>query len=178
MLVRDADPDGDGAACAAVYGPAVLGSVASFEERAPSAGEMSARIAATRRRWPWLVAEHDGELAGYAYGAEHRGRAAYRWAIDVSVYVTPAHHRHGVGRALYRELLPRLRDQGFHVACAGIALPNPASVGLHESIGFQPVGVYREIGFKFGAWWDVGWWQLTLRERSATPAEPRAPAAP
>ena len=113
-------------------------------------------------------------MIGFAYGCPHRERAAYRWAADVSVYVVPEHQRHGVGRALYGSLLPLLVRQGLHVACAGITLPNEASVALHESFGFTAVGVYRRIGFKHGAWWDVGWWQLELREPDA-PAEPSRP---
>src|SRR5207248_8841347 len=104
----------------------------------------------------------------------HRERAAYRWAADVSVYVDPKRHRRGYGRALYRDLLALLAAQGLYIACAGVTLPNEASVALHESLGFAPVGIYRRIGYKLGAWWDVGWWQLSLREPDggAPPAEP------
>ena len=177
MRVRHADPERDGAACAAIYAPAVLEGVASFEERAPSPAEMAERIATTSAGWPWLVAEREGALAGYAYGSRHRTRSAYRWAADVTVYVDAAHRRRGVARALYVALLELLAAQGFHCACAGIALPNPGSVGLHEALGFVPVGVYREIGFKFGRWWDVGWWQKALPAGDAPtpPAEPRPP---
>ncbi len=122
------------------------------------------------------MAEEDG-VVGYAYGCPHRERAAYRWAADVSVYVAPTHHRQGLGRALYEDLLARLTEQGFQIACAGVTLPNDASVGLHESLGFAPVGVYRRIGFKLGRWWDVGWWQRELRPAGAgPPTEPSAPA--
>ncbi len=176
MRVRYADPGRDAGACAAIYAPSVNGTAVSFEEVAPSAAEMAARIQATSAVWPWLVAEQDGAIVGYAYGSRHRERPAYRWAVDVSVYVDAAHHRQGIGRALYGPLLALLTAQGFHEACAGIALPNDASVRLHEAVGFRPVGVYREIGFKLGRWWDVGWWQLTLRERgTASPAEPGVP---
>ena len=176
MELRDADPARDGAACAAIYAPSVTDGVASFEELAPTPLQMSQRIAETTVRWPWLVCEIDGAPAGYAYGSGHHERAAYRWAIDVTVYVDPAHHRRGVGRALYSQLLALLTAQGYHEACAGITLPNPPSVGLHESLGFRPVGVYREIGFKHGRWWDVGWWQRTLRPRQpGPPAEPGPP---
>jgi len=180
VLIRDADPARDAPACAAIYAPSVHGSAISFEEVAPGPAEMAARIAATRADWPWLVAELDGTVAGYAYASRHRERAAYRWASDVSVYVSDAHRRRGVGRALYLALLERLAEQGLRVACAGIALPNPASVALHESLGFQAVGVYRSIGFKLGRWWDVGWWQLALAPAepdAGSPAEPRPPHA-
>ncbi|MBV9809612.1 MAG: N-acetyltransferase, partial [Solirubrobacterales bacterium] len=126
---------------------------------------------------PWLVAVEGGEVSGFAYGSLHRERAAYRWATDVTVYVEPAYQRRGIGRSLYTALFELLACQGFYVACAGITLPNAASVGLHESLGFVPLGVYRRIGFKFGAWWDVGWWQLELIGAGAeAPAEPQPPA--
>jgi L-amino acid N-acyltransferase YncA len=177
-VIRLGDPERDGAACAAIYAPYVLESAVSFEEAAPDAEAMAARIARVAATHAWLVAEEDGVVAGYAYASQHRERAAYRWACDVAVYVDPAHRRRGVGRALYAALFERLRAQRFHVACAGITLPNRASVRLHEALGFEPVGVYRAIGFKAGAWRDVGWWQLRLRppgEGAAPPAEPLAP---
>lgn len=177
MLIRHADPARDGAACAAVYAPSVSDGVSSFEERAPSASEMGQRISEVARRWPWLVAEVDGTVAGYAYAAQHHARPAYRWTTDVTVYIDAAHHRRGIGRALYGALFPLLQEQGLYEACAGITLPNPGSVGLHESLGFTPVGIYRNVGFKFGQWWDVGWWQMTLRPHGAglPPAEPGPP---
>jgi len=181
LLIRSADPTGDAAACAAIYAPFVNSSPVSFEDAAPGERELANRIADYTRSYPWLVAELDGAVAGFAYGAEHRTRAGYRWAVDVSVYVDPGAHRRGVGRALYGALLPMVREQGFHMACAGITLPNPASVALHESFGFEPVGVYRAIGWKAGAWRDVGWWQLQLIEPSPPgagrqPPEPGPPA--
>ncbi|WP_435177238.1 GNAT family N-acetyltransferase [Halorussus sp. AFM4] len=110
------------------------------------------------------------EIAGYAYAGRHRKRDGYRWSVDVSVYVAERHRRKGVARGLYQSLFEVLRLQGFHNAYAGIALPNEASVGLHESLGFEPVGVYESVGYKRGAWRDVGWWQLALRDRSERPA--------
>jgi phosphinothricin acetyltransferase len=160
VLVRDADPGRDAEACAAIYAPSVDPGVASFEEVPPDATELARRIAAAQ---VFLVAEGAGTVTGFAYAVNHRDRAAYRWASDVSVYIEPAQHRRGVGRRLYAALFARLQEQGQRWACAGITLPNDASVGLHESLGFEPVGVYREIGFKRGEWRDVGWWQLDLR---------------
>ena len=145
----------------------------SFELVPPTAAEMAARIAAALAWAPWLVLERSGEIAGYAYAVRHRDRAAYQWAVDVSVYVGEAHRGAGVGRALYARLFELLRAQGFYVAHAGISLPNPASVRLHEAFGFQPVGVYPAVGFKNGAWHDVGWWRLPLREPDPDPAPPR-----
>lgn len=176
MLIRHAEP-ADGAACAALYAPYVADSVASFEEHPPSAAMMATRIETVSKAYPWLIAEADGEPVGFAYGTQHRERGAYRWVADTSVYVSCHHHRRGVGRALYGALFPLLTAQGLYAACAGITLPNPASVSLHEAFGFELVGIYREIGFKRGAWRSVGWWQARLAtpERGATPAEPRPP---
>ena len=172
--MRRADPGRDAQGCAEIYAEYVRDTVISFESTAPTREDMLGRI---ERAHAWLVAEADGRTAGFAYGGPHRERAAYRWATDVSVYVESGHHRRGIGKALYTELFDRLRTQGLLVACAGVTLPNAASVGLHESLGFVPVGVYRRIGFKFGAWHDVGWWQLDLAPRrdGETPPEPCAP---
>jgi L-amino acid N-acyltransferase YncA len=174
MLIRPADPARDAAACAAIYEPYVRTTAISFEERAPSPDQLAERIERFQRSHLWLVAEDDDQLVGYAYACPHRERAAYRWAAEVSVYIDRERHRRGYGRALYGELLPQLAAQGFHLALAGVTLPNDASVALHESLGFTPVGVYRRIGYKLGSWWDVGWWQLSLREPDGDgpPAEP------
>jgi L-amino acid N-acyltransferase YncA len=175
--IRRADPERDGGACAAIYAPFVAGTAVSFEEQPPSAEEMAARIATTSERYPWLVAEDGAAVVGYAYAAAHRARAAYRWACDVAVYIGEGHRGHGLGRALYGSLLELLRGQGIQVAVAGITLPNDASVGLHEALGFELVGIYRRIGWKQGQWRDVGWWELELVPRSAgPPPEPRPPA--
>ena len=123
---------------------------------------MARRIGEYGASHAWLVAEVAGAVAGYAYGSPHRARAAYASSCDVAVYVDPGHARRGIGRALYAVLLPLLGRKGCHAAFAGIALPNEASVGLHEAMGFTPVGIYREVGWKLGAWRDVGWWQRLL----------------
>jgi len=122
---------------------------------------MARRIDEYGKSHSWLAAELGGVVAGYAYGSPHRARAAYASSCDVAVYVDPACIRQGVGRKLYTALTVRLREQ-YHAAFAGIALPNEASVGLHEAMGFTPVGIYREVGWKMGAWRDVGWWQRLL----------------
>jgi phosphinothricin acetyltransferase len=166
----------DAAQIAAIYAPYVTDAATSFELEPPDAAEMAARIRSVLGLAPWLVCAGEGgegaEIWGYAYAARHRERAAYRWSIDTTMYVRADRHRRGAGAALYRALLPLLRLQGFYVAHAGITLPNAASVGLHEALGFQPVGVYPAVGWKLGAWRDVGWWQLPLQERPATPAPP------
>ncbi|HTX32574.1 MAG TPA: arsinothricin resistance N-acetyltransferase ArsN1 family B [Solirubrobacteraceae bacterium] len=173
MLIRHAEPARDGGACAAIYAPYVLETAISFEEEPPSPPELERRIETISARFPWLVAEAGGAVIGYAYASAHRERAAYRWAAEVAVYVDRSHQRQGAGLALYRALLEDLQRQGFHMACAGITLPNDASVALHEACGFQPVGVFRSVGWKLGAWHDVGWWQRELRA-----PEPRRPAEP
>ena len=178
-MLRRAHPDRDAAACASIYAPYVVESAVSFEEAAPTVPDFAARIARVQATHPWLVAEEDdGRVVGYAYASPHRKRAAYRWACDVAVYVDRAHQRRGVGRALYDALFEWLRRQGFHVAVAGITLPNEASVGLHTALGCEPVGTYRRIGWKSGAWRDVGWWQLRLlraEDDGTSPPEPRPP---
>jgi L-amino acid N-acyltransferase YncA len=161
-VIRLARPS-DGEAIHAIYAPIVADSAISFEVGVPSADEMARRVAATMPSHPWLVVDQDGEVVAYAYGSQHGDRAAYGWSVDVSVYVRPDHHRKGLGRALYTALLEILRLQGFTAAFAGITLPNPGSVGIHEAVGFVPVGVYRNVGWKNGSWHDVGWWQHQLR---------------
>jgi L-amino acid N-acyltransferase YncA len=183
--LRHADPARDAAACAAIYAPYVTASAASFEEQAPSAEEFAARIERTSRTHPWLVLEEAERVVGYAYASPHRARSAYRWAADVAIYVDPAHQHRGAGRRLYSALLDLLREQGLRMACAGITMPNDASVALHRAMGFEQVGTYRAIGWKAGAWRDVSWWQLRLAggdDDGAAPAEPgpppRLPPAP
>ncbi|MGH2625040.1 MAG: arsinothricin resistance N-acetyltransferase ArsN1 family B [Anaerolineales bacterium] len=163
---------GDAEGIHAIYAPIVRDTVISFELEAPSVREMRERVTATQRTHPWLVCEVRGAVAGYAYASSHRTRAAYQWAADVSVYNHEEFRGRGVGRALYTALFDILREQGFRQACAGIALPNEPSVGLHEAMGFRPVGVYRDIGYKLGAWHPVGWWQLSLTDDESPPSAP------
>jgi L-amino acid N-acyltransferase YncA len=163
----------DGAAIAAIYRPYVTDAVTSFELEAPGAEEMARRIGAGLLLAPWLVCvDGNDQVLGYAYAGRHRDRAAYQWSCDVTVYIHADHHRRGIGRALYDRLLGLLCLQGFFVAHAGITLPNPGSVGLHEAVGFRPVGIYPAVGWKLGAWRDVGWWQLPLQARPESPAPP------
>lgn len=169
--IRMAEP-ADARAVREIYGPIVAGTAISFETEIPTEEELRGRIAAVLGLAPWLVCAEGGEIAGYAYASRHRERAAYRWCVDVSVYVRDGLRRGGVGRALYRSLFALLRLQGFRAAHAGITLPNEASVRLHEALGFRRVGVYERVGWKLGRWHDVGWWQLELLERKGPPSPP------
>jgi L-amino acid N-acyltransferase YncA len=164
----------DAPAIAEIYGPIVLSTPISFEIEPPDEREIQRRIEETVPAYPWLVLEDRGRIAGYAYASRHRVRAAYRWSVDTSVYVHPDFHRCGIGRGLYLSLFQILMLQGYFNAYAGITLPNPASVGLHESLGFKAIGVYRNVGHKLGVWYDVGWWHLDLLPPIATPRPPRS----
>lgn len=175
-LIRSAK-DGDARAVRDIYAPFVSDSAVSFETEPPDAAEMQRRIRDVQQKHPWLVFESAGEVLGYAYASGHRARKAYQWSAEVSVYVGPQARHRGVGRALYGSLLEILRRQGYANAYAGITLPNPASVGLHQSLGFAPIGVYPRIGYKFGKWHDVIWLQLRLQEPAEPVAEP-LPATP
>ena len=167
---------GDVEAMLAIYAPVVEETAISFELVPPSADEFAARLAAVRARYPWLVCEIGGEVAGYAYASEFKTRAAYQWSVEVTVYVSADYRRRGVGRAVYTSLFGCLKLQGFRAAYAGIALPNAASVALHEGMGFARVGVYPKVGYKLGAWRDVGWWRLALADAPDNP--PPAPPIP
>jgi len=157
-----AEPDAD--ALRAIYAPYVEQSTVSFETEVPSPPEFAARVARYAAGWACLVAERDGQVLGYAYGSPHRERAAYRWSVETSVYIAPQAQRQGLGRALYAQLLPMLRDRGFANAYAGVALPNDASVGLHRAVGFTDIGCFPRVGWKHGAWHDVAWFHQTLRD--------------
>ena len=152
----------DAAAIQRIYAPIVVETAISFEDVPPTVGEMAERIASTLQTHPYLVAVDGGKVCGYVYASAHAERAAYLHSVNTTVYIASEARRAGVGRALYSELLPELKRRGFHMAFAGITSPNPGSVALHESVGFEPLGVYREVGFKFGRWHDVGWWQRLL----------------
>ena len=164
----------DAEAIASIYAPIVTGTAISFEVAPPDAAEIARRIADTVPAYPWLVCESGSGIDGYVYATRHRVRSAYRWSVDVSVCVAEHARRRGIGRGLYVSLLRILAAQGYFNAFAGISLPNPASVALHEAMGFSAIGVYRSVGYKLGAWRDVGWWQLALRAPEDAPAEPRS----
>ncbi|RME80036.1 MAG: N-acetyltransferase family protein [Caldilineae bacterium] len=162
--VRAATPD-DAVALARIYGPYVRDSIVTFEEVPPTPADMAQRLQMTLdASLPWLVAERGGEVRGFAHASRWKGRCAYRFAVEVTVYVEQGYAGLGIGSLLYGRLLPQLRDGGMHTALAGIALPNPASIALHEKFGFRKVAHFRQVGFKFGRWIDVGYWQLMLEQ--------------
>ena len=154
----------DAAAICAIYNPYVRETVITFEEAPVSAAEMAQRIAEVTARLPWLVAEEQGAVVGYAYATPWKVRSAYRFSVEATVYVAPGHMGRGVGTELYRALLAGLRPLGVHCAVGGIALPNEASVALHEKLGFKKIGQFVEIGRKFDRWVDVGYWELILAD--------------
>ena len=161
MNIRAVTVD-DAAAIAGIYRPIVETTIISFEDVAPDANEMKRRIAAITQTHPWIVACDGDMVLGYAYGSKHRERYGYRFSCDVSVYVAEHARGRGVGSALYAQLLDDLAKRGFHRAFAGIALPNDASIALHKRCGFELVGTYKEVGYKFGRWIDTSWWQRPL----------------
>lgn len=163
--IRSATPD-DAAGVLAIYAPIVTGTVVSFEETPPDEQEMRRRIAASHA---WLVADDEAGVAGYAYAAPFHERAAYRWSVEVSVYLAERARGRGLGRSLVAELLAQLTARGFVNVFAGVALPNDASVALFESFGFVKIAHQRQAGFKMGAWHDVGWWQLELQGSPVPP---------
>lgn len=161
----------DAMGVAAIYRPAVTDSVISFEADPPDAAAMGERMRSTLDHLPWLVCEA-GAVRGYAYASRYRERAAYQWSAEVSAYVAADARGAGVGRALYTSLFAILVLQGYRNAYAGITLPNEASIALHEAVGFTPIGVYRSVGYKFGAWHDVGWFERQLAPRESEPPPP------
>jgi phosphinothricin acetyltransferase len=165
---------GDGDALAALYAPMVTETAVTFELEPPSGAEMARRVAATLPSHPWLVIDDETGVLGYAYAHRFHERAAYDWSVETSIYIDASQRGRGVGRSLYTALITVLRAQGYRQAVAGIALPNPASVKLHEAVGFEHVGDYHRVGWKHGAWHDVGMWALDLQPDGGSPS----PAVP
>lgn len=158
-----------------IYTPSVLGSAISFEDVVPTEAEMKTRIEKISSRYPWLVAtDENSRVVGYAYATQHRERAAYRWSVDVAVYVHADAHGKRIGSQLYTRLFEILKELNYYRAFAGITLPNEASVKIHEKMGFKHLGTYKNVGFKNGQWRDVGWWELTLQLPAVNPTTPRS----
>jgi phosphinothricin acetyltransferase len=163
----------DHAGVLAIYAPFVSGSAITFEYEVPSAEDFSGRIRKVTAFYPWLVAEANGTIAGYAYASPHRERAAYQWSVESSVYIDGRFQRRGTATALYQTLFRLLRLQGFVNVFAGLTLPNDKSHHFHAAIGFEPVGVYSQTGYKLGRWHDVLWMSLALQPHGVDPAPPR-----
>jgi len=164
LSIRQAT-EADAPALLAIYTPFIESTPVSFETVVPGVEEFAGRIAKCLSKWQYLVAERDGVVAGYAYGSTHRERAAYRFSVEVSAYLDPRFRRQGIGSALYTRLFEDLIAKGYCSAFAGITVPNDASVGMHRSVGFEMIGVFRNIGWKFDRWHDVAWMQRSLRDR-------------
>jgi L-amino acid N-acyltransferase YncA len=173
-VIREATSS-DAAAIGAIYAPIVTDTIISFEEEPPSPEDIAERISASH---VWLVAEEEGQVVGYAYAAPFHPRAAYRWSVEASIYLSPAARGRGFGKALLAELLERLRDMGFVNVFGGTALPNPESERLLDSFGFEKVAHWKHVGFKLEAWHDVSWRQLKLQEPTVPPPALRAPLPP
>lgn len=171
--IRSAAPQ-DAPYILGVYAPYVLGTSVSFETEVPSLEEFRRRVQETQAKFPWLVCEDDGRVVGYAYASPHRSRCAYEWSVESTVYIEAGYQRKGIGTRLYRELFRLLKAQGVVNVFAGITQPNEGSVSLHESLGFVPIGRFKDVGFKQGKWWDVGWWQLQLQK----PVQPTSLSTP
>lgn len=163
VIVRRATT-ADAAACLAIYGPVVAATAVSFEAVVPTIEEFATRIEKSLSAWTWLIAEKDGRCIGYAYGHSHRERAAYRWSVEVTIYVDPSYQRQGVGRLLYERLFIDLAVLGYCNAYAGVTQPNESSMSLHRSVGCEYIGTFRSVGRKFDRWHDVAWFQRKLRE--------------
>ena len=160
-MIRNVTPE-DAAAISAIYNHYVEQSDISFEEVAVTPQEMAARIVSISDKFPWVVFCEGEQLLGYAYASAWKSRAAYRYSVETSVYLAPSARGRNLGTELYRELLPRLREAGYHTAVACISLPNAASIHLHEKMGFSKVAHFKEVGFKREKWIDIGYWQLSL----------------
>lgn len=164
--------EADAADCLAIYAPYVTDTVITFEYEVPSSGEFSERINHITETYPWLVCRHNGKVIGYAYASQYRGRIAYQWSVEITIYILPEYHRKGVARSLYAALLAILRIQGFYTVYAIIGYPNEQSVGFHSSMGFEAIGVFKKSGYKHGQWRDTIWMQLNLATYKENPTDP------
>lgn len=171
MTIRFADPT-DAADLVAIYGFYVTESVISFEYDVPTVAEFASRIRTIQQQFPYLIAELDGRLVGYAYASQHNDRTAYQWSANTSVYIHPDSHRRGTARQLYTRLFELLCQQGYYNVFAGITLPNPKSEAFHQAMGFERIGTYQNSGYKLGAWHSVAWFQRLLQPYPANPVPP------
>lgn len=176
-MIRLVKPQEDVQDIVKIYAPFCTSSATTFENVPPTQYQMRERIQKLADALPFFVYEEDNQVIGYAYSSIHKDRAAYRWSVDVSIYLAESARWKGIGTKLYTRLFVELRELGFYNAYAGVTLPNRASVGLHEKLGFVRVGVYKNVGYKLGKWHDVAWYHLVLKEHEHNPVEPQAWAA-
>lgn len=165
--------ESDSASLLAIYAPYIRDTAITFEIGIPTVQAFGQRIAKILKKYPWLVCEVDDHPVGYAYASQFNERAAYDWSVDFSIYIDPRYHRQKIATTLYKTLSDLLRLQGFYNAYAGITMPNMKSEDFHRSFGFQPVGVYRHVGYKFGMWHDVKWFEYAIAQQTAAPLIPK-----
>ena len=154
-----------------IYAPYIQNTVITFETEVPGIEQFTARIEAIKSKYPYLVCEADGKMAGYAYAAKHSERAAYKYSVDVSIYVDPNYQHRGIGKALYFNLFEALKSYDYYTAYACITLPNEKSVCLHKTFGFHEVGIWHNVGYKNGSWLDVIWLEKPLKQYDTPAAE-------
>lgn len=155
-----------------IYKYYVENSIISFEYEAPSIEEYLQRIRVNTEKYPWLVCLFNNKIKGFAYGSTHRYRTAYQWSPESTIYIAPDFHTKGIGRILYKTLFEILQLQGYYNVFAGVALPNQKSIGFHQSMGFEEIGIFKKVGYKHGNWHDTHWFQLSLNEHTLEPKNP------
>lgn len=170
MLIRPVTTE-DAKDILAIYSPYIENTVITFETEVPTIEEFTARIENIKSKYPYLVCETHGKVIGYAYASKHRERAAYKYSVDLSIYIDPDYQHKGIGKALYVRLFDALKPYDFYTAYAGITLPNEKSIGLHKALGFHEVGIFHNVGYKFGKWLDVIWLEKQLKEYDTPAAE-------
>lgn len=170
--IRFISPEQDAASCLKVYEPYVLYTPITFDYKVPELNEFQSKILETIYEYPWLVCLKNNQIEGYAYASRHRYKTAYQWSAESTIYLTESIQGRGIGYILYETLLSMLTIQGFYNVYAGVTVPNKKSELLHSNLGFEEIGIFKNIGFKSGAWHDVKWFQKTLQEYIPNPALP------
>lgn len=165
--------ESDSSSILEIYAPFIKNTVITFEYEVPTMSEFSTRMTNIQKKYPWIICEVNDSIVGYAYASQFNERAAYNWSVDFSIYIKPEYHRKKIGKALYYALSQLIKLQGYCNAYAGVTLPNIKSESLHESFGFKPVGVYHNVGYKFGNWYDVKWFELKIQEHFKAPIIPK-----
>lgn len=164
----------DSASILRIYTPFITDTIITFEYTVPSITEFKERMAHIQASYPWLVCEINNIIAGYAYASRFREREAYKWSVDFAIYIDPEYQGKNIGKALYYALSEALKLQGYYNAYAGVTIPNVKSEGLHEAFGFHSIGTYHNVGYKFGGWHDVRWYEINLKEHQKSPEIPKS----